>query len=597
MKIFRYFAAVEAIAAAAVMILSLTMLPALVGCGSGSEEEPLTLADPEWRSNVQTDVSFPLGERLTIAVGMGGVAVSEAQAIAGDAAGTASGDSGTTQSSGSSQSSGPKNISREWLEEYANIELKIVGLPSSPGDVLLGEMIRDGELPDILPERRFDLRLEEYRMMFVNLLEFPNLTPNITALRELDPDFDAALIRKYTGPDELLSAGTYAPFEKPFAGTIAFREDLFRRHGLGYDTWDELYRSMKKLKELYPGSYPFGATGDSLTTMGPAWFGSGYRTREVVYYNPDAGLWAFGPGEAGFKEFLDYFQRLHAEELLLPEYVMVRREDLSRYWMNESWMIAPHGGYTGLQFPYRVGEYGELNADGEWDGSGIWISAMPVPRDSNGNRGRISSTNWTNLGPGWLVNNQSPHVGEAVAFIDLLYREDVARVLQFGPEGVIWEERNGEPRFIPAISAPYNPTGRSDYKEYLKDAGLAVGFPVQGVEYNPESILGLASQPYYRYYLQTDIGTYLDEGSIGLYAVPSVPFTDDEWEEIANITVSLSSHIESYVANYIIGRKGVDSYDEFLEECVKIGSDRLVEMYNGASVRPGTTASTPSDSR
>lgn len=580
-----------------VAILLLSILLIVAGCGAGSEEEPMTLADPEWRSKVRREVSFPLDERLTITVGMGGGAISEAQAIAGDAAGATAGGSGTTQASGSSQPASPKNISREWFENYTNVELQIVGLPSSPGDILLGEMIRDGELPDILPERRFDLRLEEFRKMFVNLLEFPSLTPNIVSLRENDPDFDAALIRKYTGPDELLSAGTYSPFEKPFAGTIAFRQDLFRRHGLRFGTWEELYRSMKKLKELYPDSYPFGATSDSLTTMGPAWFRSGYRAREVVYYNPDTSLWTFGPEEPGYREFLDYFKRLYAEELLLPEYVMVRREDLSRYWLNETWMITPYTGATGLQFPWRVGEYGNLNADGEWDGSGTWVSAMPVPLDSHGNRGRIFSGNWTNLGPGWLVNNQSAHVGEAVALIDLLYREDVSRILKFGPAGMLWEERNGEPRFIPTIKAPYNPSGSVEYKDYLKDNNMAVGLPVQGIDYNPESILGLTSQPYYKYYLRTDIGNYLEEDSIGLYPVPAVPFTDDEWEEIANITVSLSSHIESYVANYIIGRKGLDSYEEFLDECVKIGSDRLVEMYNQVSIRPSRPASTKTDSQ
>ena len=50
--------------------------------------------------------------------------------------------------------------------------------------------------------------------------------------------------------------------------------------------------------------------------------------------------------------------------------------------------------------------------------------------------------------------------------------------------------------------------------------------------------------------------------------------------------VSLSSTIEAYAANYIVGREDSDSYTEFLEKCEKLGGQRLADAYNLASIRP-----------
>ncbi|MEI0736314.1 hypothetical protein VQ056_05980 [Paenibacillus sp. JTLBN-2024] len=67
-----------------------------------------------------------------------------------------------------------------------------------------------------------------------------------------------------------------------------YREDVFKKHNLAVPkTYEELHQVLKKLKELYPESYPlsmrFGQIPDEMMANLTTNFGSGTD----VYYNFD----------------------------------------------------------------------------------------------------------------------------------------------------------------------------------------------------------------------------------------------------------------------------------------------------------------------
>ncbi len=388
---------------AAVLLLS------LLGCGP--RDSP-TVENPEWRASVNTDVSFPLPEPVTLRVGLSANATVPSEA----------------------------NASLRLLEEATNVRLQFVLIPDSPGDVALGEMIRSGDLPDLVPEARLAPGDIDDGKRFVNVLEFPGLTPNFMRLARSDDEFLRGTLSRVTGTDRLYSLGTYAAGEIPFHGVAAYRQDLFAWHELPTETWDDILDALMVLKEEYAGSFPFGGTFRHIVYTLPSWFGSGLDPDHIVYFDTEAMEWRFGPFEPQFRDYLFFIAALYEHELVNPDVIVERRDRSLEGFANNVVFMAPYAGPTGPRFPVNGPSYGALTAEGTWNGEGAWVAPLPLPPAPNDDHRWYSTKRYDRVGPGWMVHSQSDHVGEALAFTDFLLSSEAARALALGPEGMAWQE-------------------------------------------------------------------------------------------------------------------------------------------------------------
>jgi putative aldouronate transport system substrate-binding protein len=537
----------------------------LVGCGQGTKD--LSYANPEWRSSVNKAVSFPLAEKVTLRVGLGAGAAAPA----------------------------PESASLAWIEQKTNIKLEFVTLaggrsavdPGMTGGmdigqiaaVELGELVRSGKLPDVVPEASFDLGDETYRNLFVDVLEFPELTPSFRRVVAATPRFRDGLLARLSAGDKLYSLGSYDPDFAPFGGVLAYRQDVFQARGLKTDTWQSIRTSLQALKTAYPDSQPFGGMFNSILTMMPSWFGSGYDRSNVVYFDNDSAEWRFGPYESQFEDMVRYLADLYKQGLMSPELMTAREDSSTRDFSNNRVFMAPYSGLTGPFFRF-VGDYGALTPEGTWNGQGAWVSSLRLPPPPSGGAAKVSARRFSPAADGWLVYNQSKHVGEALALLDFLFTDDAARVLGLGPEGTVWQQSGSRVELLEPYKTAYREGGTASVAEKKKAAGLPAAFPLKGLAFGYVGAFGYPESPTFRYFFEHEAA--VNRLGVDLYAETGlrIPFYDKEFsDQRATAVVTLQSHIESQVAQFVIGQRALDQYGAFKAELAKMGADGLLKLY------------------
>lgn len=96
-----------------------------------------------------------------------------------------------------------------------------------------------------------------------------------------------------------------------------YREDIFKKNGLNPPSnYDELITVGKKLKELYPNSYPFSFRSGAnlgILNFATAQFG----TMNGLFQDEKTGKVRYGPIENEYKKMIEFFQRMQKKGLCL----------------------------------------------------------------------------------------------------------------------------------------------------------------------------------------------------------------------------------------------------------------------------------------
>ena len=431
----------------------------------------------------------------------------------------------------------------EALKRWTNITLRpvaIEGTSLAARGTRLAELAASGELPDLLAEGVAPIDFIRQREWLVNLLERPELMPNLHRLLAEHERFRQSTHGRLLAPGELYALGVFDASASPYLGAIAYRQDRFEARGLGADTWEELLASLGALQSEFPGSTPFAATGRALLFRAPSWFRSGVDDRVAAYYDPERREWRLGPLDREFEDYLRWFHRLVAEGLMAAEVLDPRAApndlDLLRLLGTERAFVVPWSGRTGPELAGSRG-YGGLTEEGDWDGAGAWLGPLPLPQ-SRGRRGWIAPRAWNAISPGWAVTSASPHAETAAAFLDLLLEEEMA----------------GEVAAVP--DAP----DRLDFALWLAGEG------------------GSADTPAARYFERHDVATYLDDDAVILEPWPAI--TTHSRNFVDALAGPLVEHIAAETAKFIAGARPLTQLDAFREELRDRGADRLLNWLN-----------------
>ena len=338
--------------------------------------------------------------------------------------------------------------------------------------------------------------------------------------------------------------------------------------------------SLRYLKKEYPESYPLGGSFSDLLTHLPTWFGSGYDPDNLVYYDMEEKKWKMGIFEEEFRESIRVLAELAGEEIILPDAFSAGSIDISRFFAQDVIFLAPYTAMTGPAFVFAGEEgYGSLNEDGEWDGSGRWIDAMPIPK-RKGESVPYSSKMHNIVGSGWQIYNQSPHVGEAIALLDFLFSPEAAIVNDIGIEGMVWEASGDTIKLTERFEEAYQAGWVNGLKEAFSEAGVKIGSPLVGLQFDFLGIFGPPDIARLRYYLDNDMQR--SRPGLDLILQPGIRISthSDFRGDRAPLYVSLETTIESGVANIVGGRSSMDDFDAIVEKVRKYGGEELVDLYN-----------------
>ena len=483
----------------------------LAGCGGDRPGDDRPGGDT--RTAAAPPVSFPLAEPVTLTAGV-------------------------------PESLLPASARPSWeaLRRLTNVTVRPVvveGATAAARRGRLAELAAAGELPDLLAEGVAPLDSIRQREWLVNLLERPELTPHLHRRLAEHERFRQSTHGRLLAPGELYALGVFDEGASPYLGAIAYRQDLFEARGLQAGTWDELLASLRALHADFPQSTPFAAAYRALMFRAPSWFRSGLDERLAAYHHPERREWRFGPFEREFEDYLRFFHRLEAERLLaagaLDPRTALSGPDLLRLLGAERAFVMPWAGRTGPELAGSRG-YGALTEEGDWDGAGGWMGPMRLPR-TRGRRGWIAPSAWNGIAPGWAVTAASAHAETAVAFLDLLLADRVARQ-------------------VAALPAGGGGAGRLDFALWVAGRDTA------------------ADTPAARYFERRDAATYLDDDAVILEPWPAIDPRSRAFVDA--LAGPLVEHVVVESAKFITGVRPLTQIEAFRQELRDRGAERLM---------------------
>jgi putative aldouronate transport system substrate-binding protein len=475
----------------------------------------------------------------------------------------------------------------QWLEEQTNIEIDPIQI--SPGEIQSKYQLwlATGDLPDIFNPGAANLSKADLdgfgdKGLFVNILEYAHLIPNYMKLM----DEVLPLKNMITRDGKLYGFATYNRDPIPFSLSLAYREDLWKKHNLKSDTWEEAYEAFKILKREYPESYPVCAwqTGDRAVLLFMA--GANFNTDESIYYDRDKEDWAYGPLDDEYDYFLEYFARLWEEELLHPGTFTMNYDQWSHALANHesffTWWWSASGNWFSPVTQFKLPDFGP--------GKDWTFSAMRIPSlVEGGPRARsINTMPYGNYGYVKLVSSNSEYIPEIMAFMNFLCVEENVYSMIWGPRGVLWDIIDGKYRWIvPEIKTPYNTEGTMPDHEYFeKRYGVRTSSANVGVVGNDnprmEANMTIESNPDYQQF-EDEARQYVADGSTPQIPAPITNFSSEDKDREAQLKTALDTYAQEQSIKFITGQRPLSEIGAFKEELESMGTQELLDLYRKAS--------------
>ena len=474
-----------------------------------------------------------------------------------------------------------------WLEEQTNIEINDIQIPPGEIEAKYQVMLATGDLPDIFNPGAANLSkadLDSYgaKGLFVNVLEYAHLIPNYMKLiEEVEP-----IGNMITKDGKKYGFASYNADPIPFSLSLAYREDLWEKMDLPSDTWEDLYEAFKTLKAEFSDSYPVNAwqTGDRSVLLSMA--GANFNTDESIYFNHTNRDWQYGPMDAEYEYFMEYFSRLWAEGLLHPDTFTMSYDQWSQSLANHesffTWWWSASGNWFSPVTQFQLPDYGPGK---EWT-----FSAMRIPSLVEGEpRARSRNTMpYGNYRYVKLISSQSEHIPEIMAFMNFMAVEKNSYSVFFGPPGEYWDIVDGKYRWLtPEIKTPYNPEGTvADHEWFLQKFGVRTSLAnvaIVGID-NPrmQANMTIESDPDYTQF-EVEARQYVADGSTPQRPEPIVNFTAEQADREAQLKTALDTYAQEQSILFITGKRPLSEFAAFQDEIQKQGAQELVDLYKTAS--------------
>ena len=474
-----------------------------------------------------------------------------------------------------------------WLEEQTNVDLNDIQI--SPGEIeaKYQVMLATGDLPDIFNPgaanlSKADLDAFGDQGLFVNILDYAHLIPNyIKLMEEVEP-----LANMVTKDGKKYGFAIYNANPIPFSLTLAYREDLWEKMDLPRDTWEDLYEAFKTLKAEFPDSYPVNAwqTGDRSVLLFMA--GANFNTDESIYFNHTNRDWQYGPLDAEYEYFMEYFSRLWAEGLLHPDTFTMSYDQWSQSLANHesffTWWWSASGNWFSPVTQFDLPDYGPGK---EWTFSALRIPSLVEGDPRARSRNTMPYGNYRYVK---LISSQSEHIPEIMAYLNFLTVEKNSYSVFFGPPGEYWDIVDGKYRWLtPEIKTPYNPEGtQADHEWFLQKFGVRTSLAnvnIVGID-NPrmEANMTIESDPDYTQF-EVEARQYVADGSTPQRPEPITNFTAEQADREAQLKTALDTYAQEQSILFITGKRPLSEFAAFQDEIRNLGAEELIELYKAAS--------------
>ncbi|MFC5468531.1 extracellular solute-binding protein [Cohnella suwonensis] len=424
----------------------------------------------------------------------------------------------------------------KWVKEKTNITIK---QETKTGPESLALAIASGEMPDLMSVFPPDAQKYGPEGAFLDLSKHLDQMPNLKAFLESRPDVAARMTSPGGEMYHVLNDGMGAGSNTVFF----YRDDIFAKHSLQEPkTWDELYETAKKLKELYPDSYPF-VYRHGINTL--KYFGPSFGVYPEFFEDKDTGKIKHGVTDPGFKKLIEYLNKFHKEGLIPPDWLSMDYKAWTQF-------MTTGQSFMTIQF---IGQIEIMNSQLQ-NGAHLKFMAPPLGSGSNA---YIPNANFEEYG--FAVSSKTKNLDAALRYLDFIYSEEGKDLLSWGKEGETYTVADGKRKFLPQYKVP---------NDLRKELGIFTTGAYGVADFEASKSLSNENEQY----AFTEAAKYQFPV---INALP--PLTAEEKSAIANTEEQVRKYYETSIAKFILGETPMTEWDAFLAELTNLGSQKLIDAY------------------
>ena len=449
----------------------------------------------------------------------------------------------------------------EYIREAIGGTLNITAVPASDFATKFPRIMEaSDQFPDVIYGAGRQKGFADYceQGAFVALEDYKEFLPDYYAFWESLPEKDQWMREIRKGADgKTYATPVYGMERYTNLRTWLYRKDVFDKHGLEVpETTEELYTVSKKLKELYPESYPFcirqGLT--NMNVIGSTWKPNFHYN---VYYDFENKKWSYGATESEIMlEMVEFFRKMVAEKLVPADFFNINAAS----WQE---LVSTNRGFIMPEYQVRIDFFNNIARANMPEFN---LTAMTPPRAENGFG--INKNNKYNQDPAtYVVCNTGDKAGIAnsMRFINWLYSDEGCELLSWGKEGETYEVVDGKRKYI--------------VENEGDTAQVLYGFKTHGtyMRIDPECIDASISE---EQAATTDF--IIDNIYPNLDPTLYIQFSGEDSKLISDYKTSLETYVTENIQKFIIGQRDIAEWDVFQTELLEMPIAELLAVYEKA---------------
>ncbi len=336
-----------------------------------------------------------------------------------------------------------------------------------------------------------------------------------------------------------------------------YRKDIFEKNNLEVpETMDELYNVSKKLKELYPDSYPFCMRSGfaNINVIGSSWKPNFHYN---TYYDFENEKWSFGAAESEVMyDIVTFLKKMVDEKLMPSDFFTISASS----WQE---LVSTDRGFIMPEYQIRIDFFNNIARANNPE---YTIAAMKPPVAGNGLG--VAMVNKFNDDPtGMAVPNTGDEasIANAMRYVNWFYSDEGSEVVSWGKEGETYEVVDGKKRFI--------------FPENENNAQILYGFQTIGsyLRIDPAAAEACMSE---EQAATTDFA--LEHTYPELDPTQYMSISSAEAAEIADYATSLGTLVQENIQKFILGQRPISEWDKFQEELSALPIEELLSVYETA---------------
>ena len=438
------------------------------------------------------------------------------------------------------------------LREITGVNVKIMALPLAAANDKIKVLAAAKKLPDIVGQG-IDEKVKNdlcVQGAFAAVEDYLDVLPNFRKI--FYESEDASWVPKsYPMSD----GKVYSFFGWDWArdintGATLYRKDIFDKHGLKmWNSPEEFYQTLKKLKELYPESTPYAVKTTEETFKN--WSYSWGMVAQNPYYDEEEKIWKYTDTDPKYREMLDFMKKCYDEGLIDPEFLTTNEVNWT-HLMTQADKAFVTTDWIGR---IRLFKNQTLETVPDYD---LRFGNPIGPRQTMLETSQLCT-------PKHVSNNKNAEIG--FKLLDFVISPAGAELITMGAEGETYVlDENGMAKYIGFESDPSTTELNAKYGMFQEGMYLRYDRRCTYFKFTPA---------------EQEAQDFAKDKSHLEKRDPVLPFNNDLKTKTADYLAALNKAGKEFATKYVLGSETGDAaWEKWQQEAKRLGSEELVKIYN-----------------